>query len=130
MTPDLLNEIILANAAEVKDDGRVWEFEISGVAMACIIDPNYDRMRLIAPILEAENLSEKHRRIMLESNYHNALDARYATSNGIVYSVFIHPLSPLDEKQLTSAMRQVSELSENFWHHLFQRRVEFWCTGK
>ena len=29
MTPALLDEIITANASEVKDDGRVWEFKIS-----------------------------------------------------------------------------------------------------
>ena len=129
MTPEMLNEIITANASEVKDDGRVWEFQVSGVAMACIIDPNHDRMRIIAPILEADKLLEKHRKIMLESNYHNALDARYATSNGIVYSVFIHPFSSLDEKQLKSAMRQVSELAKTFGTTYSSGELSFGAQG-
>ncbi|MEE8126039.1 MAG: hypothetical protein V3T42_09525, partial [Nitrospirales bacterium] len=41
-------------------------------------------------------------------------DARYAVSQGILYSAFIHPLSTLDEGMLKSAMDQVANLALSF----------------
>ena len=51
---------------------------------------------------------------MLVANFHNALDARYAVSNGNVFAAFLHPLSSLEENDLRSALRQVSQLVANF----------------
>ncbi len=82
--------------------------------MACISDTLFDRMRLIAPIIEEDQVTEKQKRAMLAANFHTALDARYATSNGVLYAAFIHPLSPLTEEELASAIRQVAALAKNF----------------
>ena len=51
---------------------------------------------------------------MLIANYHSSLDARYAVSQGIVYSAFLHPLSTLADDQLASALRQVAALATTF----------------
>ncbi len=129
MTLELLGEIISEKAETVKGDGPIWEFQISGIPMACITDKNYDRMRIIAPIVEASQLTDEHRQIMLESNYHNALDARYATSNGVLYSTFIHPLSPLKKAQVESALRQVAELAKTFGTTYSSGELSFGSQG-
>ena len=85
-----------------------------GVDMVCVIDTNFDRMRIIAPITPSAGLDPTVLDALLEANFHSALDARYATSNGYVYSAFIHPLSPLTEKELISALRQVATLALTF----------------
>ncbi|MEM7595784.1 MAG: hypothetical protein AAF383_30500, partial [Cyanobacteria bacterium P01_A01_bin.83] len=51
---------------------------------------------------------------MMVANFHTALDARYAISNGVVVTTFIHPLSSLQERDLLSALNQVSSLAETF----------------
>jgi hypothetical protein len=50
----------------------------------------------------------------MESNFHKALDARYAESNDILYSAFIHPLSALSETELIKALDQVATLALTF----------------
>ena len=56
----------------------------------------------------------EHLEMMLIANFHTALDARYALSNGIIYAVFLHPMSTLTHDQLESAIRQVAALARNF----------------
>lgn len=82
--------------------------------MACLTDNRFDRMRVIAPIMDADELSEDQRDAMLEANFHRTLDARYATSHGVVYAAYMHPLSSLDDRALTSALEQVSSLVLTF----------------
>ena len=71
-------------------------------------------MRLIATIAPVADLTAEHIARILEANFHTALDARYATSNGYLYAAFIHPLSPLTEGELGSAVAQVSNLARTF----------------
>jgi len=51
---------------------------------------------------------------LLISNFHSTLDARYAVSDDVLYAAFIHPLSPLTEGELESAIRQVATLADTF----------------
>ena len=48
------------------------------------------------------------------SNFHLALDARYAIAKGVLYAAYIHPLKELTEQQLQSAVIQVSTLRLTF----------------
>ncbi len=114
MTQAGLEQIINEISAEAEGRGGVVEFVHDGLFMVCISDTLYDRMRLIAPIIEEDQVTEKQKRAMLAANFHTALDARYATSNGVLYAAFIHPLSPLTEEELASAIRQVATLARNF----------------
>lgn len=80
------------------------------VQMAIISDTAHDRMRIIAPVVSYDELDESTKDTIMQANFRSALDARYAVSNGILYSVFIHPLAPLTEAELQSAMLQVANL--------------------
>jgi len=71
-------------------------------------------MRIVAPVIEATQLTEEQILSSMISNYHLALDARYAIGDGILYSVYIHPLAELTETQLVSAVRQVATLRNTF----------------
>ncbi len=68
----------------------------------------------LAPIIKVTQLEPDHLKILLDANFHTALDARYATSEGMVYSAFIHPLRSLAEEELTSAIHQVASLVRTF----------------
>lgn len=95
------------------EDGR-WRFAYEGVALACMTDVRFDRMRIIAAIAEVDEVSEQLRDACLEANFHTALDARYATSDGVLYAAFIHPLSSLDDELARSALSQVATLVDTF----------------
>lgn len=50
----------------------------------------------------------------MEANFHSALDARYAVSDGVLYSAFIHPLASLTERDLISGIGQTRQLALTF----------------
>ena len=109
-----LHRWIDARSDDFSADGIAAEFVFDGVRMAVVSDVEADRMRLIAPIVETRELDPEHYRIMLIANFHSALDARYATSGGVVFAAFLHPLSSLRERDLDSALRQVANLARSF----------------
>jgi len=116
---DLMNQarmeaLVKVNASKHRGEGGVVKFEYHGVRMAVISDATHDRMRIIAPIKKYAGTSQEQIDNMMVANFHSALDARYAVSQGILYSAFIHPLSTLDEGMLKSAMDQVANLAMSF----------------
>lgn len=90
------------------------EFRYEGVEMTCISDIEFGRMRIVTPIIRVEELSGEQVASILEANFHTALDARYATSQGVLYAAYIHPLAPLTERELAAAVRQVATLARTF----------------
>lgn len=109
-----LEETVYAHATNPRGRGGVVEFEFDGVKMACVSDAKARRMRIIAPIRQFSQVSAEQFRIAMEANFHTALDARYATSRGILYAVYLHPLEPLDEAEVVSALSQVAKLARSF----------------
>lgn len=95
-------------------DARSLQFTYRGVAMLLVVDENADRMRIVAPIMQSTELGRDELAVLMQANFHTALDARYAITDGVVYSVYIHPLSPLREAQVRSAVEQVASLVATF----------------
>ena len=109
-----MEKIVKSMALNSKGEKGVVQFSYNKISMYLISDVKHDRMRVIAPIAEYKKLSREHLDAMLESNYHKSLDARYAVSDGVLYSAYIHPLSMLSEQQLRSAVQQVANLAKSF----------------
>jgi len=114
MTQQRLHEIVAATGSDVRVEGNVAAFRFGEVAMLCISDPNADRMRIIAPVKRVEEASTEEIFAAMQANFHTALDARYAISQGVIYAAFIHPLSPLTAEQVVSAIRQVASARATF----------------
>lgn len=92
----------------------VWELQFQGVRLTCLAQQDADRMRIITPITRLKDVTPKQLFRAMEANFHTALDARYATARGLLFSAFIHPLGALDEKALQSAVYQVASLAVTF----------------
>lgn len=117
---------VIAAVSEVEEVGENYmQFLYKNVRIVLIADESADRMRLITPIVKVDKMEVQDFYIVMESNYHQSLDARYATSNGILYSIFIHPLSPLDEEQIVSALRQVATLAITYGSHYTSGEMNF-----
>lgn len=109
-----LERIVKEFTQNSKGEDGVVEFVYNNVAMAVVSNDEFDRMRIIAPIIPYQELTQQEIDAAMASNFHRALDARYALSQGILYSIYIHPLSSLDEVQIRSAIFQVSNLALSF----------------
>ena len=114
MNRSRLEKIIRQSATNFESRESYWEFEVSGVRMVCVMDPSHDRMRIVAPVAKLSTVTPEQKEKILEANFHSALDARYAASGGILWSAFIHPLSPLQESEVPSALQQVAQLVHTF----------------
>ena len=71
-------------------------------------------MRIFTFVTEASELEGEQVKSMLKANFHSALDAKYALSDGFVISVFTHPLKELTEGQAIDALKQVVMLAYTF----------------
>ncbi|VAX00760.1 hypothetical protein MNBD_GAMMA22-880 [hydrothermal vent metagenome] len=108
-------EKIISNKVKVlsQKKGHIV-FKYKKIKMLLISDAKYNRMRIVAPIIKYKLLSDDKKDAVMKSNFHMALDARYAVSDNVLYSAFIHPMSPLTAVQLEDALNQVSTLARTF----------------
>jgi hypothetical protein len=88
--------------------------QIDGISIYCISDPANDRMRIVAPISRLSGLDPRINEVLLRANFHSALDARYAISDGVIFAAFLHPISSLTPVQIESAVSQVISLVKTF----------------
>lgn len=109
-----MEKIVKAMAQHSTGEGGVVEFQFNNVRMFLLSDIAHNRMRIIAPIAEYAKLSSEQITAALESNFHKALDARYAISNDVLYSAYIHPLAELTDAQIKTAVQQVANLAISF----------------
>lgn len=125
MTVDELAELLAQITEEFRQSPTHWQFIHDGIPMACLTDPGYDRMRFIAPITELVEMDDATKDAVLEANFHTALDARYGSSNGLLFAAFLHPLSSLEETLARSALDQVASLVHTFGSHFTSGEIEF-----
>ena len=109
-----LQAVLREEAGDLTGRNGQWQFVFEGVPMLLLTDISHDRMRIVARIVGDDDVTPLQRQLMLEANFHTALDARYSTSHGTVYAAYIHPLSPLEKEELRSALTQVAMLVKTF----------------
>ncbi len=107
MNPEKLKELITQAADTVQVNGNSLQFMYKERLLVCIYDANANRMRIIAPIIERKEVGEEELLNALVANFHSALDVKYALSDEIIWSVFVHPLRELADHQLIDAIDQV-----------------------
>jgi len=91
-----------------------WRFTVEGVSVTVITDEKADRMRIMVPVIPVDKLDPETLTRLLQANFDTALDARYAVAKGILWSAYIHPLSPLQDKEFLEGLGQVVNLNETF----------------
>lgn len=102
-----LEEQLAKHADTIVGENGRWQLLYNEVPMMVVTAPQADRMRIIAPITESAKLDEGLLLDCMTANFHSALDVKYAVSDDILWSVYIHPLSPLTDEQVESALSQV-----------------------
>lgn len=109
-----MEKILKKEATIVEGQDGIWTVEIAQRPVMIVTDENANRMRIFSPIVERAELNEKALERMLEANFDSALDAKYSIWEGVVISVFTHPLKELSDGQFTDALKQVVRLTETF----------------
>ncbi|MEM6611070.1 MAG: hypothetical protein AAF652_02235 [Cyanobacteria bacterium P01_C01_bin.72] len=114
MNIDRLDSILREQIRNISAQPGRWQFSLNDLSILVLADPNANRMRIFTPVASATELTREQMQKMMLANFHTALDARYAIADGFIVSTFIHPLSTLQERDLLSAINQVSSLATTF----------------
>lgn len=110
-----LDSLIRELSSEVHEDKLgYWKFEYRDHGLIVMTDEEHNRMRIITPVAEVNDLEDEIWLLCMSANFDRALDARYAVSGDYLWSIFIHPLKQLEEAQVIDAIDQVINLAENF----------------
>ena len=106
-----LEKILYVMSDSIQGSTGNWQFMIEGTILFCVTDETNNRMRIISPIIEEQKISIEEQKVLLEANFHSALDARFAYSNDFLWSAYIHPLRELNKEQVIDAISQVYTLA-------------------
>ena len=102
-----LGKILTEVTDSIQGKEGSWQIIYEDITMFVITDQKHNRMRIITPIAYISELDESVYKEALEANFHTALDVKYAISDNIMWTVFIHPLKELSENQVKDAIKQV-----------------------
>ncbi len=91
-----------------------WKMVFMQRELFVITDEAANRMRVMTPIIEEENLDTEDLKILLEANFNRALDAKYSLYQGFLWSSFTHPLQELTVEQFKDALKQVATLADRY----------------
>jgi len=114
MTLTKLGEVFERASDSIVSQKSQWRFIIKEIPFIAIADSTHNRMRIISPIADSNRLTEELKDASLMANFHTALDVKYAISDNVLWSVFIHPLKELSEDQVFDAISQVFYAHANF----------------
>ncbi|MFK7935792.1 MAG: type III secretion system chaperone [Saprospiraceae bacterium] len=114
MNNKTMGKIFKKVADNLDGERGAWEVTYKERIMLVLTDETNNRMRIFTPIAAEEEVGTREFKIMLEANFHSALDAKYSLYNGYIISVYTHPLQELNEEQLIDALSQVAVLANNF----------------
>ena len=114
MNNEKLNTIYKTVSDSIQGNPGVWQFFIKEIPLMSITDTNHNRMRIMSPIADSNSLTDDLIKAALVANFHTALDVKYAVSDGVLWSIFIHPLKELSENQVKDAVSQVYYAHINF----------------
>ncbi|WP_299363678.1 hypothetical protein [Winogradskyella sp.] len=114
MTNEKLDDIYTSISDSIQGRSGTWQFYIKDVQMISIADSIHNRMRIMSPITDSNTLTDDLIKAAMIANFHTALDVKYAVTDGILWSVFIHPLKELSGHQVKDAVSQVYNANVNF----------------
>lgn len=114
MTNARLDELVRELSGEVQGQLGYWKMKVSGRDIFVVTDESHNRMRIMTPVTDDKGLDTEELHRLLSANFDRALDAKYAISNGTLWSVFTHPLAELTDEQFIGCVGQVVTLADNF----------------
>ena len=109
-----VDAFLRALATHVEAGDGFWTARYNKTRILVYAHEKHDRMRIVAPIASAEELSTIDMQLMLEANFDRAIDAKYSIYNRVVWSIYSHPLSRLTQEEFEEGLNQVAALRKNY----------------
>ena len=114
MTNQIMERILKGKVEVLEGSDGNWQMLYQDRLVFILTDQSNNRMRIFTPFLEIDSLETGEMDKLLAANFHSALDAKYCFFEGLVMSVYTHPLRELTQPQFEDALLQVVTLADNF----------------
>lgn len=114
MDNERLKTLVEEHGSEIEGRPGFWRFQYRGREVHVITDERHNRMRIMSAVAPEDQLSTEGARAVLAANFDRALDVRFAISQGVLWSLYLHPLRELSDRQFIDALNQVCQLADNF----------------
>lgn len=114
MSLERLDRLIRGIDEKVQREGAQWRFTFAEHTLLAVADGQANRMRVMVPVTKADALTREALYRTLQADFDAALDARYAIANGLIWSVFLHPLGSLHDDDFLSGVAQVITAARTF----------------
>lgn len=125
MDNEKLQSIIYTISDEMQGDMGRWEFVIDSTYFMCLTDEVHNRMRIISPVKTMDEVTQDQLEKCMEANFHTALDVKYAISDSILWSAYIHPLKELSKDQTIDAIKQIYSAVHTFGSYYSSGNLQF-----
>jgi hypothetical protein len=113
MTTAAIGKLLDSYLTDIEGQPGFWRGVRQEVQLFVLSDDEHDRMRIMAPIGELQELQPEVLQMLLQANYDRALDAKYAMRGKELWSVSVHPLATLAPDDFASFLDQVVRLVKN-----------------
>ena len=120
-----MEAILKAESEMVEGNEGYWRVLYGQRILVVVTDEKNNRMRIMTPVTEEKEIKKNQYKEMLQAQFHKALDVKYALFDGVLWSMFVHPLKELTEDQLKDAMSQVYFAANNFGSNYKSTPLEF-----
>jgi hypothetical protein len=114
MTQTRMELLFAAHVEAIMGPPGAIQTRVDGINIYLISDPARDRMRIMAPVARMNPANPRLAPLLLQANFQNTLDARYAVSDDLIYALYLHPLSSLTPELIESGLAQVVSLGKTF----------------
>lgn len=115
MTLDQMGKIIKRiDEKALNPKTGLWRFSVENRTVVVLSDVKHNRMKILVPIGDVEDLTKDDLRRLMRANFDTALDGRYAIAESVLWACYIHPLRELHDRQFISAIGQTVNLAITF----------------
>lgn len=126
MTPEEIASVLAASfdstAIQTLAPGS-WQVETQGFRLLVLLSDDQSWLRVLLPIVSAEAAQPVYQQL-LEANFDDTQEVRYALHQGVVWGVFQHSREGLGENDFSAAIARLIFLHRQGLSGLFNQLIE------
>jgi len=119
---DKLTELFGTTAVQMTEPG-VWQVEMPQLRMLVLLSQNQSWLRILIPIAPA-NVAQPFVEQLLEANFDDTQETRYALNQNVLWGVFQHNCESLNSEDFSAAVARLVSLNQRGLSDSFNQLVD------
>ena len=121
-----LGELLKSQLSEYQGEPGRWMGVYNERPVMVLTDESHNRMRVVSPVKELKgSMALSDLELCMKANFATALDARYAIYDGMLWSVYLHPLAEFSPSLMEDVLSQVTTLAKSYGSEYSSGELQF-----